>query len=85
VPEAGVADSQVAELLVVTVKLRAAPLLPTVMFCAAGAVPPVEAAKDSDAGLTARLGCADEVTVKLTETVCGLFEAPVLATVTEPV
>jgi hypothetical protein len=55
------------------------------MFCAAGAAPPVEAANDRDAGLSWRLGCAEDVTVKVTATVCGLLEAPVLATVTLPV
>jgi hypothetical protein len=55
------------------------------MFCAAGAVPPVEAANDSDAGLRVRLGFDVELTMKVTATVCGEFEAPELATVTLPV
>jgi hypothetical protein len=55
------------------------------MSCAAGVAPPVVAANDSDAGLRLRLGFDVELTVKLTATVCGEFEAPELAMVTLPV
>jgi hypothetical protein len=84
-PLTGEALSQVAELVVVAVKLKAAPLLLTAMLWAAGAVPPVCAVNDRVVGLTTRLGRAAAVTVNVTVTVRGLLAAPVLATETVPV
>ena len=84
---AGVAVSHEPPLVVVlvVVKLRAAPLLLVDTLCAAGADPPACAVNDRVVGLSVRLGSAAAVTVNVTATVCGLLAAPALATETVPV
>ena len=87
VPEAGDAVSHDPPLVVVlvVVKLRAAPLLLVDTLCAAGAAPPACAVKDRVVGLSVRLGRPAAVTVNVTATVRGLLAAPALATETVPV
>ena len=84
VPLAGVALSHAPPVVVVllVVKLKAAPLLLVVTLCAAGAAPPAWAVKDKVVGASVREGAA--VTVRVTGTVNGLFEAPADVTVTFP-
>jgi hypothetical protein len=85
VPLAGVAVSHEPPLTVVlvVVKLRAAPLLLVDTLCAAGAAPPACAVNDRVVGLSVKLTGA-AVTVKVTATVRGLFPAAAAATDTVP-
>ena len=73
VPLPGLTDSQLppdAD----AVKLSAEPVLPTLTFWDGGFEPPVVKENDSADGLTVRFGAA--VTVSVTGTDNGLFEAP---------
>ena len=63
------------------VKVLATPLM--LRVCATGAVPPIWNAKESEAGLTVRVG-APCVTFKVTGTVFGLPLEPAAVIVTEP-
>lgn len=87
VPLAGEAESHAPPLVVVlvVVKLKAAPLLLVETLCAAGADPPACAENNNVIGLSVRFGSAAAVTVKVTATVCGVLAAPALATETVPV
>lgn len=75
-PFAGATESQLPPLVVdaATVKLRGLPLLETATGCDPGGVPPIWKPKDNVRGATEMVGAA--VTVKVTETVSGLFAAP---------
>jgi hypothetical protein len=63
-------------------KVRALPVLPTLTVCELGTVPPMVKLKVNDDGDVVRPG--NELTVKLTGTTTGLLEAPVEATVMDP-
>jgi hypothetical protein len=88
VPLAGVTVSHEPPVVVVlvVVKLRAAPLLLVDTLCAAGADPPACAVNDRVVGLSVRLGTPAAVTVKRdSHRARGLLAAPALATETVPV
>ena len=60
----------------------AAPVLPTVTPCETGTLPPMVKLNDSAEGEAVRLGWA--LTVSVTGTLTGLFEAPAAVIVMEP-